>query len=157
MGPQEVQRHHWSTDECPVLHLPQVYRQVSAHWPMTQVDVEGTKLDVEDTFCYQGDMLCSGSGCDSVIADRWCMAWEKFSKLLPVLTSRHLSPKVHGKVYTACVCSAMLHGSETWGPNILDLKRLCHNDQWSCHGPLDLWYQRPSWNILSLTTPETWH
>ena len=34
--------------------------------PMTQVDVESTKLDVEDTFCYLGDMLCSGGGCESV-------------------------------------------------------------------------------------------
>ena len=44
---------------------------------MTQVDVEGTKLDVEDTFCYLGDMLFSGGHCDSAIAAR-CMAWGKF-------------------------------------------------------------------------------
>ena len=66
--------------------------------PMTQADVEGTKLDVEDTFCYLGEMLCSGGGCDSAIAARCCVACGKFRKLFPVLTSRHLSPKVRGKI-----------------------------------------------------------
>ena len=51
---------------------------------------------------------------------------------MPVLTSRHLSSKVRCKVYMGCVRSAMLHGSETWGTNTLDLKRLCRNDRaWS--------------------------
>ena len=64
--------------------------------PMTQVHVEVTKLDVEDTFCYLGDMLCPGGSRDSAIAARCCVARGKFRKLLPVLTSRHLSPKLHG-------------------------------------------------------------
>ena len=66
--------------------------------------------------------ICSGGRCDSAIAARCCVAWGKFRKLLPVLTSRHLSPKVRGKVYMACVRSAMLHGSETGAslPNWFD-------------------------------------
>ena len=84
---------------------------------MTQVDVEGSKLDVGATFCYLGDMLCSGGGCDSAIAARCCMSWGKFRKLLFVFT---FSPKVRGKVYTACVRSAMLHG-KMWGPDTTDL------------------------------------
>ena len=83
-----------------------------------------------------GDMLCAGGGCDSAIAARCCVAWGKFRKLLPILTTRHLSPKVRGKVYTACVRSAMLHGSETWAPNASDLQRLRRNDRsmirWIC-------------------------
>ena len=86
---------------------------------MTQVDVEGTNLDVEATFCYLVDMLCFSEGGDG--------ACGKFRKLLPVLTSRHLSPKVWDKEYTACVCSALLHGNETWGPNTS--KRLHYNDR----------------------------
>ena len=30
--------------------------------PVTQVDVDGTQLDVESNFCYLGDMLCAGGG-----------------------------------------------------------------------------------------------
>ena len=51
---------------------------------------------------------------------------------MPVLTTRHLSSKVRGKVYMACVHLIMLHGSETWGTNTLDLKRLCRSGRaWS--------------------------
>ena len=85
-GPQEVQRHHWSTGECPELH-PRCKgnsRPIDGR-PMTQVDVEGTKLDVEDALCYLGDMLSSGGGYDSAIASRCCVAWGKFTKLLPHL------------------------------------------------------------------------
>ena len=46
---------------------------------------------MEATFCYLGDMLFSDGGCDRAIAARYCVVWGKFRKLLPVLTSRHLS------------------------------------------------------------------
>ena len=38
--------------------------------PVTQVDVDGTLLDVEASFCYLGDMLCAGGGCALAIATR---------------------------------------------------------------------------------------
>ena len=88
-------------------------------------------LDVEATFCYLGDMLCSSGG----IAAR-CVAWGKFKKLFPVLTTRHFSPRIRGKVYGACVHSAMLHGSETWGLNNLELQQFRRDDRalirWIC-------------------------
>ena len=122
-------------------------------WTVTEVDVDGTMLNVESTFCYLGDMLRFGGGCDRAIAARWCVAWGKLKKLLPDLTTRHLSPKVCGKVCEACVRSAMLHGSETWGPKEPEL-RLCHNDHamisWIC-GIKD----RDRQNTLRLTTTET--
>ena len=43
---------------------------------VNEVDVDGTMLDVEDTFCYLDDMLCSGEDCESAIAAR-CVAWGK--------------------------------------------------------------------------------
>ena len=51
---------------------------------MAQADIVGTKLDVEATFCYICDMLCSGGGCGSAIAARCCVALGKYKKLLPV-------------------------------------------------------------------------
>ena len=103
---------------------------------VTKIDVDGTSLDVEATFCYLGDTLCSGGGCDSAIAARCCAAWGKFRTLLPVLTTRHLSPKVRGKVFATCVRSVMLYGSETWGPKESGLLQLQRNDRamirWIC-------------------------
>ena len=63
------------------------------------VDIGGTMLDVEATFCYLCDILCS-----SAIAATCCVASGKFRKLLSVLTARYLSPRICGKVYEACVC-----------------------------------------------------
>ena len=83
---------------------------------LTEVDVDGTTLDVNATFCY-GDMLWFGGGCDSAIAARCCMAWGKFRKLLPVQTTRHLLPKIHGMVFRpafAPPCSTVAkHGDQT--------------------------------------------
>ena len=57
-------------------------------------------------------------------------------KLLPILTSKHISLTVCGKVFDACVHSALLHGSETWAPTAPDLQRLRRNDRsmirWIC-------------------------
>ena len=80
---------------------------------VTEVDVDSTMLDVETTFCYLGDMLCFGGGYESAIAWRCCVAWGKFRKLLPVLSTRNHSPRIRDKVYEACVRSAMLHDCET--------------------------------------------
>ena len=49
----------------------------------------------------------------------------------PVLTTRHLSCRIRGKVYEAFVRSAMLHGSKTWGPTELELLRRRNDRAWS--------------------------
>jgi len=70
-------------------------------------------LDVEASFCYLGDMLSASAGCSLAIITRCCTAWGKSKKLLPILTSKHISLTVRGKVFDTCVQSALLHGSET--------------------------------------------
>ena len=78
-------------------------------------------------------MLFSSGGCDGAIAATCCVAWGKFRKLLPVLTTRHLSAKICGKVYEACIRSSVLHGSKTLEPKAIDLQRLHHNDHAMVH------------------------
>ena len=48
---------------------------------------------------------------------------KEFRELLPVLTSRHLSYKTPGHIYSSCVRSAMLHASETWPLTKTNLQR----------------------------------
>ena len=104
--------------------------------PTTQVEVDGTLLDVEASFCYLRDMLSTGGGCALAIATRCSTAWGKFRKLLPILTSKHVSPLTHGLVFSVSIRSALLHGSETWAQTAPDLQRLCRNDRamirWIC-------------------------
>ena len=65
--------------------------------PITQVEVDGTLLEVEANFCYLGDMLSAGEGCALAIATICSTAWGKFRKLFPILTSKHVSPLFRGK------------------------------------------------------------
>ena len=71
--------------------------------PQSEVQVGPDKLEVVASFCYLGDMLSAGGGCEMAVTTRVKTAWKKFRELQPVLTSRHLSYKTCGHVYSSCV------------------------------------------------------
>ena len=77
--------------------------------------------------CYY--MLSAAGGCELSTTTRVKTAWKKFKELKPVLSSRHLSFKTRGRVYSTCVRSAMLHASETWPVTKPWLQRLQRNDR----------------------------
>ena len=97
--------------------------------PQSEVQVGPDKLEVVASFCYLGDMLSAGGGCEMAVTTHVKTAWKKFRELLPVLTSRHLSYKTRGHVYSSCVRSAMLHASETWPLTKTNLRPLQRNDR----------------------------
>ena len=105
--------------------------------PPTKVDVDETLLYVEPNFCYLGDSLCAGRGCKLAIITRCGIAWGKYKRLLPVLTSKHVSFRTHRKVFNAYIFSVLLQGSETLAPTAPDcVQPLCLNDRsmvrWIC-------------------------
>ena len=69
--------------------------------PQNEVQVGPDKLEVVASFCYLGDMLSAGGGCEMAVTTRVKMSWKKFRELLPVLTSRHLSYKTRGQLLRA--------------------------------------------------------
>ena len=97
--------------------------------PQKEVQVGPDKLEVVASFCYLGDMLSAAGGCELSTTTRVKTAWKKFKDLLPVLSSRHLSFKTRGHVYSSCVRSAMLHASETWPLTKPNLQHLQRNDR----------------------------
>ena len=97
--------------------------------PQKEVKVGPDELEVVASFCYLGDMLSAAGGCELPTTTCVKTAWKKFKELLPVLSSRHLSFKTRGCVYSSCVRSAMLHASETWPLTKLNLQRLQRNDR----------------------------
>ena len=90
---------------------------------LIEVQVGHDKLEVVASFCYLGDMLSAGGGCETTVATHVKTARKKFREQLPVLTSRHLSYKTRCHVYSSCVWSAMLHASETWPLTKTNLQR----------------------------------
>ena len=92
--------------------------------PQREVQVGPDKLEVVASFCNQGDMLSAAAGCELSTTTCVKTAWKKFKELLPVLSSRHLSFKTSGRMYSSCVQSSMLHASETWPSTKPNLQRL---------------------------------
>ena len=73
-------------------------------------------------------MFSAAGGCKLSTKTSVKTAWKKFKELLPVLSSHHLSFKTHGRVYSSCVRSTMLHASKTWPLTKPNLQCLQRND-----------------------------
>jgi len=71
-------------------------------------------LEVVDKFCYLGDMLSADGDADAAVDARIRIGWNKFRQLEPLHTNSDISLISRGRLYSSCVRSSMLHGSETW-------------------------------------------
>ena len=59
-------------------------------------------------------MMSVDGDADAAVETRIRIGWNKFRQLAPLLTNKDISLTVRGRVYSSCVSSSMLHGSETW-------------------------------------------
>ena len=50
---------------------------------------------------------------DAAVENRIRIGWNKFRQLVPLVTNKYISLKMTGRLYSSCVQSSMLHGSET--------------------------------------------
>jgi len=77
------------------------------------IDVNAN-LELMDKFCYLGNMLRVDTDADAAVETRIRIGWNKFRQLVPLLTNKDMSLIVRGRLYSSCVQSSILHGSETW-------------------------------------------
>ena len=59
-------------------------------------------------------MLSVDGDADAAVEARIRIGCNKFRQLVPLLTNRDISLIRRGRLYSSCVQSSMLHGSETW-------------------------------------------
>ena len=59
-------------------------------------------------------MLSVDGDADAAVEARIRIGWNKFRQLVPLLTNNDVSLIMRGRLYSSCVRSSMLHGSETW-------------------------------------------
>ena len=104
--------------------------------PPTDFAIDGSNLEVVQTFCYLGDMIGNNGGCFDAITSRVKSAWKKFRELLPILTNKSIPVKCRGRVFSSAVRGVMLHASTTWAVTVDDCNRLIRNDnamiRWIC-------------------------
>ena len=96
--------------------------------PQREVQIGPDKLEVVASFYYLGDMLAAAGGYE-LTTTHVKTTWKKFKELLPVLSSRHLSFKSHGHVYSSSMQSTMLYAGETWSLTKPNLQHLQQNDR----------------------------
>ena len=102
-----------------------------------EVELEpGVKVECVSKFCYLGDTLGSGGGVVEAARARVRCAWAKFKKLSPILTVRGASYRIKGRIYSACVQSVLIYGTETWAMKADDLRSLERTERmmvrWMC-------------------------
>jgi len=59
-------------------------------------------------------MLSVDGDADAAVETRIRIGWNKFRQLVPLLTNKDVSLIMRGRLYSSCVRSSILHGSETW-------------------------------------------
>ena len=62
-------------------------------------------------FCYLGDRVNAGGGCEIGVTARARIGWVKLRECGELLNSKRFSLKLKGMV---CVSLSLLYGSETW-------------------------------------------
>ena len=67
-----------------------------------------------DKFCYLGDTLSVDGDGDAALETRIRIGWNKFRRLVALLTNKDISLIVRGRLYCSCVQRSTLHGNETW-------------------------------------------
>ena len=87
-----------------------------------EVEVEGEKLKVVDSFSYLGDKLSCESGAEAATKHRVAVAWAKWREIGSLLVNKSIPLGSRANVYEACVRSVMLYGAETW-PTTREIER----------------------------------
>ena len=59
-------------------------------------------------------MLSVNGDADAAVEARIQIGWNEFRQLAPLLTIDNISLIMTGRLYSSCVRSRVLHGSETW-------------------------------------------
>jgi len=62
----------------------------------------------------RGAMLSVDGDAHAAVETIIWIGWNKFRQLVPLLTNKDISLIVRGRLYSSCMWSSMLHGSETW-------------------------------------------
>ena len=93
------------------------------------LEVNGGTLEEVQQFCYLGDVLDCEAGVERAVRARVATSWKKWREMASLLVNRHIGLRTRGRIYEACIRSAMLYGSETWALTDRLKEVLCSSDR----------------------------
>ncbi len=86
------------------------------------------KIEEVQQFCYLRDVLDCGAGVERAVRARVAAAWGRWREISSLLVNRNIGLRNRGRVYEACVRSALLYGEETWALMNRLMEVLCYCD-----------------------------
>ncbi len=75
--------------------------------------VDGGELEEVQQFCYLGDVLGCEAGVERAVRVRVAATWGRWREISSLLVNLIIELRSRGRVYEACVRSALLYGAET--------------------------------------------
>ena len=66
------------------------------------------EVETVNGFCYLGDRLNAGGGCEAAVTARVGIGWVRFRECGKLLLGNRCSLKMKGKIYRRCIKSAIL-------------------------------------------------
>nr|VZH98192.1 unnamed protein product [Spirometra erinaceieuropaei] len=115
-----------NTQKTVVMHQPPPNSATAPNAP-PQISVNGTQLQVVESFPYLGSTLSRNTKIDDEVANRISKANQAFGRLQSTVWNRHglqLSTKL--KMYKAVILPTLLYGAETWTVYAKQARRLNH-------------------------------
>ena len=85
------------------------------------LDIDGMEIECVESFVYLGSVVSPDSRSQADVKRRLANAARAFRDLQSVFSDRNLSVSTKRYLYTACVSSVLLYGSECWTPLKADL------------------------------------
>jgi hypothetical protein len=84
----------------------------------------GVVLERVGSFRYLGYMPDEEGGVERAVIARIGVGWSKFRALTPLMCAKSTPMVLRGKLYSTCVTSCMVYGSETWALTVENQRRL---------------------------------
>ena len=72
------------------------------------------EVETVNGFCYLGERLNAGGGCEAAVTAGVGIGWVRFGECGELLLGNRFPLRMGGGVCCCCVRSAILYGSETW-------------------------------------------
>ena len=86
--------------------------------------IDGSSVQCVSDFPYLGSLVTADTRTSHDTQRRIRLASQAFGALRPVFTDHNLSMRTKRQLFSACILSILLYGSECWTPLSQDLKQL---------------------------------